>query len=140
MKQKLILTALVLAVLAIAGTWFFVFYKPTHFKRNVAKEAGLVITADSLVKAFQQNEAAANTQFLNKAVEVTGTVTEVAKNENGNTTVLIASADAFTNVYCTLQATETKTPQPNTVISVKGLCTGFLSDVVIIDGVIVDKP
>ncbi|MFY8003610.1 MAG: OB-fold protein [Chitinophagaceae bacterium] len=140
MKQKLIVATLFLAVLAIAGTWFFVFYKPTHFKRNVAKEAGLVITADSLVKAFQQNETAANTQFLNKAIEVTGVVTEVAKTEQGNTTVLIASGDAFTNVYCTLQANETKVPQPNKVISVKGLCTGFLSDVVIIDAIIIDKP
>lgn len=136
MKKKIILSILVLIGVGIVGVWFFVFYKPTHFKRDVADEKGIVTTSKDLVKAFQTNEANANTIYLNKAVQITGEVGEVKKDQTGKITIMIKSDDAFANVFVTLKD-GIEQPITGTTVTVKGICTGFLSDVVIIDAIIV---
>jgi hypothetical protein len=135
MKKKLILGFLTVAVLGVLGVWYFIFYRPTHFKRDVAEEKGIAITAAALVKAYQDNEANANTQYLNKAVEITGEVSEVKPDAEGKPTITLKSEDAFSNVYCTLKQA---TPGIDTgkTITIKGVCTGFLSDVVVIDAIV----
>lgn len=135
MKKKLILGFLTVAVLGVLGVWYFIFYRPTHFKRDVAEEKGIAITAAALVKAYQDNEANANTQYLNKAVEITGEVSEVKPDAEGKPTITLKSEDALSNVYCTLKQA---TPGIDTgkTITIKGVCTGFLSDVVVIDAIV----
>ncbi|MFL9482035.1 OB-fold protein [Chitinophagaceae bacterium LWZ2-11] len=136
MKKKAILAALILILLVIVGVWFFIFYKPSHFKRDVADEKGIQVTASAIVQDYMSNETAANAKYNNKAVEVSGDVVEVKKNEDGKSTVTLRSGDSFSNVYCTLKEAA---PVLSTgdKITVKGICTGFLSDVVIIDAIIV---
>jgi flagellar basal body-associated protein FliL len=136
MKKKIILSVLVLIVAFVAGVWFFIFYKPTHFKRDVADEKGIVTTSKEIVKEFQTNETTANAKYLNKAVQITGEVAEAKKDQTGKTTVTIKSDDAMSNVFVTLKD-GTDQPVAGTMVNVKGLCTGYLSDVVIIDAVLI---
>ena len=138
MKKKIILSVLLIFITAILAVWFFIFYKPTHFKRDASAEKAITITAKEIVKAFQTNEANANTLFLNKAVEISGEVSEIKKDQTGKSTVMLKSDDAFSNVFVTLKE-EDKQPQVGNNIIVKGICTGFLSDVVIIDAIIVSS-
>lgn len=135
MKKKLFLAALVLVVLSAIGVWFFVFYKPTHFKRDVTDEKAIVVTAPAMVKAFQMDETSANQQYLNKTVQVTGQILEAKTDQQGNQTVTLKSEDGFSNVYCTLKEAVTGLETGKT-ITVKGICTGFLSDVVLIDAIL----
>ena len=130
------LTAATVVIVAIISIWFFIFYKPTHFKRDVADEKGIITTSKELVKEFQNNEAASNAKYLNKAVEITGEVLEVKKDQTGNTTLLLKSDDALSNVFVTLKGSDQKI-EVGSSITVKGICTGFLSDVVIIDAVFI---
>ncbi len=136
MKKKIILSVLVLIVASIAGVWFFIFYKPTHFKRDVADEKGITITSKELVKTFQSNESGANTIYLNKVLEVTGEVADIKIDQTGNTAVTLKSDDAFANVFCTLKAGSSQ-PKTGTIITVKGICNGFLSDVVLNEAIII---
>ena len=130
------LTAATVVIVAIISIWFFIFYKPTHFKRDVADEKGIITTSKELVKEFQNNEAASNAKYLNKAVEITGEVLEVKKDQTGNTTLLLKSDDALSNVFVTLKGSDQKISAGYS-ITVKGIFTGFLSDVVIIDAVFI---
>ena len=130
------LTAAIVVILTVISAWFFIFYKPTHFKRDVADEKGIITTSKELVKEFQNNEAASNAKYLNKAVEITGEVLEVKKDQTGNNTLLLKSDDALSNVFVTLKGSDQKIVAGST-ITVKGICTGFLSDVVIIDAVFI---
>ena len=114
------------------------FYKPTHFKRDVADEKAITITAKQIVQNFQANEDSANKIYLNKAIAITGEVIEAKKNQDGKPTVTLKSDDSFSNIYCTLKDDAAVIPSGKTV-TIKGICTGFLSDVVIIDAIIV-KP
>ena len=135
MKKKIILSILAIIIVAITGVWFFVFFKPTHFKRDVADEKGIVVSSKEIVKEFQSNEAASNAKYINKAVEISGEVAEVKKDQTGKTTIIIKSDDAFSNVFVTLKQPD-KQPQTGTTICIKGICTGFLSDVVVIDAIV----
>lgn len=138
MKMKIILVGLIAAVIGGIGVWYFVFYKPTHFKRDVADEQAINVTAVKIVGDFLANEDSANKVYLNKAIAITGEVIEAKKNLDGKPTVTLKSNDSFSNIYCTLKD-DAGQFQGGTTITVKGICTGFLSDVVIIDAIIV-KP
>ena len=138
MKKKIILSGLLVAGFAGIGIWYFIFYKPTHFKRDVADEQAITITAKQIVKNFQSNEDSANKIYLNKAIAITGEVLEAKKNQDGKPTVTLKSDDSFSNIYCTLKD-DAGQIQGGSTITVKGICTGFLSDVVIIDAIIIKK-
>ncbi len=138
MKKKYILTGLMVAVIGGVAVWYFIFYKPTHFKRDVADEQAISITAVQIVKDFTANEDSANKVYLNKAIAITGQVIDSKKNQDGKPTVTLKSDDSFSNIYCTLKD-DVGQIQGGSTITVKGICTGFLSDVVIIDAIIVKK-
>ena len=136
MKQKIIIGALIAVVLGVVGVWFFVFYAPTHFKRDVADEKGIPLTAAALVKAYQENEPNANALYLDKPLEIKGEIGETKLDQVGNTTLSLKSEDAFASVFCTLKKADTSF-KPGQTVTVKGICTGFLSDVVLKDAIIV---
>jgi tRNA_anti-like len=135
MKKKLILGFLTVAALGIIGVWYFIFYRPTHNKRDVADEKGITITAAALVKAYQENEANANAQYLDKAVEITGEVSGVTTDAAGKPSITLKSEDEFSSVSCTLKQ-NTPGIETGKTITIKGVCTGFLSDVVVIDAIV----
>ena len=121
-----ITVVILLLITLVGGTIAYRMF--TRPNRDVATEKGIVITAAQLVTEFQENESAANVKYLNKPIEVSGTVSNVAQNQEGITTVLLSSNDAMTGVFCTL-----KESNPNiktgTQVVIKGICNGMLSDV-----------
>ena len=133
--KKTILSILVVGILAAIGVWYYV-YKVDH-GINVAKTTGIVITADQLVQEFNANEDSANKKYLNKVLQVTGEVSEV-KQDSTLTNVTLKTADMLSNVYLTLVANEPK-PDSGKIVTVKGICTGKLSDVVLNEAIIIKK-
>jgi hypothetical protein len=92
--------------------------------------------ADSLSTAFGADEAKANAAYLNKAIQVTGAIINIDKNQAGQTTILVGNKTAFSNVSITLAMPLPSKYGVGSTITVKGVCTGFLSDVVVTDGVV----
>ena len=132
-KRGVILTILVVIILAVAGYAYYMWNKPA---RDVAKEKGIQITAVAIFDSFSNNEESANAQFLNKAIEVTGTVSDVKKNQAGETVVYLKSDDPVFGVNCTFKQNPGAIKKGNT-ITFKGICTGYLSDVVINEGIMI---
>ena len=132
---KLIYALAVVALTAIGGYYYVFVYSKTHH-RNVQSEKGLAIIADSLSAQFQANEKNANALYLNKAITVTGTILSIDKNQEGKITLLLGRSDAFANVSVTLLSTVSITQKVGETISIKGVCTGALSDVIITEGVV----
>ena len=106
--------------------------------RDVAGEKGIEITATAIYDSFTQNEARANRLYLNKAIQVTGEIAEIKKNQAGQVVVYLKSNDPIFGVNCTFK-NDPGTLQKNATITFKGVCTGFLSDVVINQGIIVNQ-
>jgi len=132
---KLIYAIAVVAISALGGYYYVFVYSKTHH-RNVQSEKGIVIVADSLSAQFQANEKEANSKYLNKAIEVTGIIVSIDKNQEGKIIVIIGRADSFSNVSVTLISTTPLTQKVGETITIKGVCTGALSDVIITEGVV----
>ena len=132
-KKRIILTIVVAIIIAVAGYAYYIWNKPA---RDVTKEKGIQITAIAIFDSFSNNEESANAQFLNKAIEVTGTVSDVKKNQAGETVVYLKSDDPVFGVNCTFKQNPGAIKKGNT-ITFKGICTGYLSDVVINEGIMI---
>ena len=132
---KLIYAIAVVAITALGGYYYVFVYSKTHH-RNVQSEKGIVIQADSLSAAYQANEKNANALYLNKAVEISGTIVSIDKNQEGKITLIIGRSDSFSNVSVTLISTAPLTQKIGETITIKGVCTGALSDVIVTEGVV----
>jgi len=134
-KNKIIIAIALIAAIAF-GVYYYVFVYSSQHRRQVQSETGIVITSDSLVAKYQVDEKLANSLYLNKAVVVTGVILSIDKNQEGKTTLVLGRSDSFSNVSVTMISTAPITQKVGESITIKGLCTGALSDVVITDGVV----
>lgn len=135
MKSKKKIALVVLGAVALFGFTYgyYMWNKPA---RDVTEEKGMEITAMAIFDSFTVNETRANKLYLDKAIQVTGEVTDIKKNQAGETVVYLKSNDPVFGVNCTFKE------NPGTLvkgsnITFKGVCTGFLSDVIINQGVII---
>ena len=137
MSTKNIIIIAIALISAIAfGVYYYIFIYSSNNHRQVQSETGIVITSDSLVAKYQADEKLANSLYLNKAVVVTGVILSIDKNQEGKTTLVLGRSDSFSNVSVTMISTAPITQKVGESITIKGLCTGALSDVVITDGVV----
>ena len=132
-KLKVFIIAVLVLIVAGSAVAYFAWNKP---QRNVEDEKGIEVTAAQLVKEYQANEAEANKKYLDKAIQVTGTISDIKNNQDGNSTITLASDDAFTGVFCTLKQTTT-TVNNGAAVTIKGICSGMLTDVRLKEAVIV---
>ncbi|HVV55201.1 MAG TPA: hypothetical protein VHC47_07755 [Mucilaginibacter sp.] len=136
--KKILLGAAALFLIIMSGAWYYVFqYSKTHH-RDVANENALWVSAAQIVKDYQANEQAANAKYLNKAIGIQGVVLKRGKDQAGDITLTLKSGDPFVSVFCTLKPGISPNLRDSTVV-VKGICTGFLSDVVLDEAIVVNK-
>ena len=137
MKNWLKTLLIIGGILLIAGLGllYWIFNKP---HRDVAKEQGIQLTSQQLFDAFRKDESAANALYLDKAIELTGTVAEVSTNQEGQKVVNFSTDDPFFTINCTFK-TDPGNLQPGDAIVFKGICTGYIPDasVVINEGVLI---
>ncbi|KAA3624091.1 MAG: hypothetical protein DWQ02_23520 [Bacteroidetes bacterium] len=124
---------IVIVLLFIGGAiGFYLFNKP-HKNMNKAK-ADIKIEAPELFSAFESDELAANEKYLDKVVEVTGVVSEV-KQEDGIISVVLETEDLMFGVICQLDEYSESRKSDFKIgesVTLKGLCTGSLMDVVLV--------
>lgn len=135
MIKKIILIGFVVASLLAATGYYYVFIYSVEHRRDVQDEIAIAITATALSNAFSTNEKIANAQFLNKAIEVRGAVLSVDYDQTHQKTVLIGSGMDLANVFITLKDSSKAFKIGDTIL-VKAICNGFLSDVVLTEGVL----
>ena len=130
MKKLRTVALFILAVgISIAAyLWFFVWNKP---QVNVAKAESIKIDAPVLFKEYSTNEQTANKNYLEKIMEVRGEVTSVTKNAEGLTVVLLKTEDPMFGINCTMEQKDIRVKEGETIV-LKGICTGYLTDVVLI--------
>jgi uncharacterized UPF0160 family protein len=134
-KNKIIIVIALITAIAFSA-YYYIFIYSSNNHRQVQSETAIAITSDSLVAKYQADEKLANSLYLNKAVAVTGNLLSIDKNQEGKTTLVIGRSDSFSNVSVTMSSDAPITKKVGAPITIKGLCTGALSDVVITDGVV----
>ena len=134
-KNKIIIVIALITAIAFSA-YYYIFIYSSNNHRQVQSETAIAITSDSLVAKYQADEKLANSLYLNKAVAVTGNLLSIDKNQEGKTTLVIGRSDSFSNVSVTLTNNAPITKKVGAPITIKGLCTGALSDVVITDAAV----
>ncbi len=131
MNKKNIMIGLLLLILAGATFGFYLWNKPQ--KNMTSAKTELSIDAQTILTAFETAENEANTKYLDKVVAVKGKVKEV-KNEGGKICIALETDSPMSGVLCNLDPLsqhDKTTFSPGEEVVFKGVCTGFLSDVVL---------
>jgi hypothetical protein len=91
-----------------------------------------VVTSTLLQKEFEDNETAASTKYVNKIVEVTGTVASVKQSDNNSVNITLSTGSDMSSVICTFTtlADNSKIKAGDTV-TLRGECSGYLMDVLL---------
>lgn len=127
MIKKIIFLGLSLAILG-AGIGMFMFNKPLEGIESMTTDFKMI--PDSLLSAFENDESAANQKYLDKVIEVSGTVYSIAI-ENDKTSVYLDTDNELSKIIFQLESNDDSILEGQKV-TMKGICTGFLMDVVLV--------
>jgi hypothetical protein len=91
-------------------------------------------------KAFENNEANANTLYLNKIIEVTGITESVKPGEDNVISISLKTENPLSAVICTFQKIpDASKLQAGEQVTVRGECSGFLMDILLNNCVIIGE-
>jgi hypothetical protein len=124
-----------IVLLCLAGWGFYQYQRP---RANIAnKTADFTMNAPDLFGAYQKDETASNKKFSDKIIEVKGKVAEI---EQTDTTMSIQlKGGDMGGINCSLKTTSDEKIQPpakGAIVTIKGICTGYLMDVNLVDCVL----
>jgi len=119
MLKKILITLLILALIG-GGTACYMWNKP-HAKVEDAK--GIAITAAALAKEYQTDEKAADAKYLNKVIEVSGTVNEIDKNQDGGAMLILDTGDPMAGIQCSMRDKGASAAKGQNA-TIKGFCSG----------------
>jgi hypothetical protein len=131
MKKNLkVIVPLVLLVAVLGAGYAYREYnrKPASMENT---KADFATNTSTLIAAFEENEAKANLQYLDKVVEVEGAIRSVNQDEADLYTVTLGDDGSLSSVRCSvdnLSSEQAKELQPGGSITVRGVCTGFMAD------------
>jgi len=132
--KKILLILLGLGLIGVA-IGYYMYNKPVESLEN--KKPDMEVTAGKVIEDYQSNESTANDLYLGKVIQVNGKVGSVVE-EEGKKKINIDAGNPMSMVICELEdAKEADNVQAGQDISIKGKCTGYLSDVVLVQSHIV---
>jgi hypothetical protein len=130
MKPKWIIAVLGLMLIFSAIVYQFI----NTSKRDVMMEkVAYKIGADELIDLFEKNETLANTNFVNKIVEVKGKIGEANKNQDDGLIIILKERDEIYGINCAFTNFNFKLDQfiVGDSICIRGIVQGYLDDVII---------
>ena len=133
-KNKIFLGTIILLSL-INGYYFIVPYFKSSEKNMENETAELSVSSNKIVNAYTINEEKSNILYAGKIIEVTGFVKEITFLNNRNTIILNSNTQTFGEI-CDVnpnQKGKIKQLKENQKIRVKGICEGFLKDVILLN-------
>ncbi len=122
------ISLVIIFVALVASLVIFKMYNKPH--RDPKKEESIPVNAIDLFRSFEEDEPTANTRYLDKVLEITGKVSEITANQNLIPIIVLETENMVFGIRCTMDNAEPKVKIGETV-TIKGICTGYLSDVII---------
>ncbi len=138
MKKKIIILILVVFVSGVSYAYYL--FNKKHVSVSEVKPA-FTMDAHLLVSEYDSNEKTANSKYLGKVIEVQGVVAEKMKDQKGNYNVTLQGPD-ISGIGCEFEpAAQNYVMQikEGQKVTIKGVCTGVLMDVVMVDCCIIPE-
>ena len=98
----------------------YLWNKPAVKVENIV---GTSITAEALSKEYNADEKAADAKYLNKAIQVSGTVGEVNKNQDGGLMIVLQTGDPAAGIQCAMRDKGAAIANGQKMV-IKGFCSG----------------
>lgn len=134
-KRQTILSVAVLCLL-IAIAWGAYLYNKPHADAG-SKLTDETMRADSLYASYAGDEAAADKRFMNKILEVKGTVQDITMNNSKPAVKLTTGQPGSINCQMAMDSSEVFAHiQKGMQVTIKGKCSGYLMDVNLVDCVL----
>lgn len=138
MKKKVLFIFL---FVTITGFFAVVYLYNKPHKSIISESPIYVLPASKLVAEFEENEKTANSKYLGKVIEVNGFISEKDTNQKGIVNISLAGQD-LSNILCEfdpIHQLNTSRLKEGDKVSIKGICTGILMDVVLVDCVVSEQ-
>ena len=136
-SKKLGILAVIIFIIAILGFIFIKFYIFRKSDVSVAsKKPDIEITATDLVKNFEADEKSADAKYLSKIILVKGIIDNIADTKTDTIpeiTVYLKEKGSTSGVMCSFDKSTYKKDilKPGDSVHIKGICNGYLMDVVL---------
>lgn len=136
MKKKNKLFYFFIIILLLVNGYFYVVPFLKNSNKNLEMVASdVAINSNELIDFYLQSEEITSQLYTGKIIEVSGFVKEVTFLNNRNT-VILYSKHKTSGVICDIdpsQAEKIKNIKKHQKIVVKGICKGFLKDVILLN-------
>lgn len=122
------------------GTAWYLYNKPHQSMIKMKSE--IQSSSIEILEAYQKDESQANDIFLGKVVTLNGEIQSIESNDP--VTIVLKGTDMMSTTRCQLDHL-TEHPslsqlKPSDQITLKGICTGYLMDVIIERCIITTTP
>ncbi|MCM4167804.1 hypothetical protein KCTC52924_01391 [Arenibacter antarcticus] len=135
-KVYLILSFIFIGIIAIALS-FYLYNKP-HV--NIQKtDADYHLSAQQLIRDYEDFEIESNKKYSERLIEVEGQIHEVST-LRGNMVIALKPANSPSSVICHMLPEESEKVlmlKKGQIIKIKGKCTGYLLDVIMVRCILV---
>lgn len=130
--KKFLVLVVVFAIVG-GGVGYYLWNKPHDSVSK--KKPDFTMTPAQLLADFQNDEDAANAKYLDKVIQLNGTILEIVPGEGLAMQVVLETGDLMARVSCVMEEgyaefLERKLKKGDAV-SIKGFCTGMVMDVVV---------
>lgn len=140
MRKKNISLLILISFLLISGTYIYFKVSKKASINMVSATTSYTINSDDLVSNFITDETLTNKKFAGEIIEITGKVKEVSFLNNTNTVIIFG--DENSGIICDFnnkQTEEIKALTKNQTVTIKGICKGFLKDVILLNCLLITK-
>lgn len=136
MKSKNKVFILIVVLLILINIYSYVLPLFSESDKNLENEIPeLILSSNDLINAYRLNEDKSDSIYAGKIIEIFGFVKEVTFLNNRNTIILNSDSDTF-GVICDInpnQKLKIQQLKEHQKIRVKGICKGFLKDVILLN-------
>jgi DNA polymerase II small subunit/DNA polymerase delta subunit B len=131
-RKKIIRYSLLGLLLLLASAAFYIYkeYNRTH-KDTARLKPDYRLNAAEFINEFRQNEQASNKKYWDKVVSIKGMVKELNRDERGFYTIVLGDTSSMSSVRCSIDSVHGRDAagiKKQTVITVKGICSGYNAD------------
>tara|TARA_R110001592_G_scaffold8129_3_gene45032 strand:- start:1818 stop:2255 length:438 start_codon:yes stop_codon:yes gene_type:complete len=136
MKNKKITFLSIITLLLLVNGYYYILPMFKSSDKNLQNDlAELTVSSTNLINAYTINEEKSDRLYAGKIIEVSGFIKEISFLNNRNTIILNSNTETF-GVICDVnpnQEEKIKLLKKHQKIRVKGICKGFLKDVILLN-------
>jgi hypothetical protein len=126
-----------LAVAGIGAALYLYNLKPKNLQKV---KPDFILTANDLQKAFDTEEVVSSAKYINKIIEVSGEIISVKPGEKNSINISLRTGSDLSSVICTFPNSDTTFFKTGNQITLRGVCSGFLMDVLLNNCALIETP